>query len=139
MKQTDLQEMDQQLLEEAKRARGFSYSPYSSFAVGAAVRTKAGKVYKGCNIENRSFGITNCAERTAIFNAISAGERELEALAVAAAGDAPVPPCGACRQVIAEFGIPRIIMANLEGDVQVVSCEELLPGAFSGQNMKLVR
>ena len=136
MKQTDMEEMDQQLLEEAKRARNFSYSPYSSFAVGAAVRTKTGKIYKGCNIENRSFGITNCAERTAIFNAVSAGERELEALAVAAAGDAPVPPCGACRQVIAEFGIQRIIMANLEGEVQIAGCEELLPGAFSGHHMK---
>ena len=136
MKQTDMEELDQQLLEEAKRARTFSYSPYSSFAVGAAIRTKAGKVYRGCNIENRSLGITNCAERTAIFNAISAGEREFEALAVAAAGDTPVPPCGACRQVIAEFGIRRILMSNLEGEVQVVSCEELLPGAFSRKNMK---
>lgn len=136
MKQTDMEEVDQKLLEEAKQARDFSYSPYSSFAVGAAVRTKSGKIYKGCNIENRSLGITNCAERTAIFNAVSAGERELEALAVAASGDAPVPPCGACRQVIAEFGIQRILMANLVGDVQITSCEQLLPGAFSRQNMK---
>jgi len=128
-------ELDQKLVEEAKRAREFSYSPYSEFKVGAAVRTSKGKLYNGCNIENKTLGISNCAERTAIFRAVSAGERELEALAVIAEGELPVPPCGACRQVIAEFQIPRIVMSNLAGDVCIMSHEELLPGAFGKENL----
>ena len=130
-----INEEDRKLIEAAKRAREFSYSPYSEFAVGAAVLARNGKIYTGCNIENQSLGLSNCAERTAIFQAVSNGERELLALAVAAAGDKPVSPCGACRQVIAEFDIPRIIMSNMAGDTQVMSAAELLPGAFSQANM----
>ena len=126
---------DKALVEAAKKAREFSYSPYSKFAVGAAVLTRSGKVYGGCNIENASYGITNCAERTAIFHAVSEGEREIAALAIVADSKRPVPPCGACRQVIAEFKIPHIIMANLEGKIQTATCEELLPGAFSDEDM----
>ena len=126
---------DQELVEAAKKAREFSYSPYSKFRVGAAVLTRSGKVYGGCNIENASYGITNCAERTAIFRAVSEGERELAALAIVADSKRPVPPCGACRQVIAEFKIPHIIMANLDGQIQTATCEELLPGAFSDEDM----
>ena len=103
--------------------------------MGAAVLTRSGKVYGGCNIENASYGITNCAERTAIFRAVSEGERELAALAIVADSKRPVPPCGACRQVIAEFKIPHIIMANLDGQIQTATCEELLPGAFSDEDM----
>ena len=127
---------DKALVEAAKKAREFSYSPYSKFAVGAAVLTRSGKVYGGCNIENASYGITNCAERTAIFRAVSEGEREIVALAIVADSKRPVPPCGACRQVIAEFKIPHIIMANLDDQIQTATCEELLPGAFSGHHMK---
>ena len=126
---------DKALVEAAKKAREFSYSPYSKFAVGAAVLTRSGKVYGGCNIENASYGITNCAERTAIFRAVSEGEREIVALAIVADSKRPVPPCGACRQVIAEFKIPHIIMANLYDQIQTATCEELLPGAFSDEDM----
>ena len=126
---------DKALVEAAKKAREFSYSPYSKFAVGAAVLTRRGKVYGGCNIENASYGITNCAERTAIFRAVSEGEREIVALAIVADSKRPVPPCGACRQVIAEFKIPHIIMANLDDQIQTATCEELLPGAFSDEDM----
>ena len=126
---------DKALVEAAKKAREFSYSPYSKFAVGAAVLTRSGKVYGGCNIENASYGITNCAERTAIFRAVSEGEREIVALAIFADSKRPVPPCGACRQVIAEFKIPHIIMANLDDQIQTATCEELLPGAFSDEDM----
>ena len=126
---------DKALVEAAKKAREFSCSPYSKFAVGAAVLTRSGKVYGGCNIENASYGITNCAERTAIFRAVSEGEREIVALAIVADSKRPVPPCGACRQVIAEFKIPHIIMANLDDQIQTATWEELLPGAFSDEDM----
>ncbi len=122
------------LIEAAKKAREFSYSPYSKFKVGAAVLAKSGKIYSGCNIENASYGITNCAERTAIFKAVSAGEREFTALAVIADADGPVAPCGACRQVIAEFNIGQIIMANLNGNIKIVTLEELLPFSFSASD-----
>ena len=109
-----------------------SYSPYSHFPVGAALECSDGTVFTGCNIENASYPLSNCAERTAIFKALSEGERGFKALAVVADTERPCSPCGACRQVMAEFRIPRIIMANLKGDVEVVSWEDLLPYAFSG-------
>ena len=127
---------DKRLIAEAKRVREFAYCPYSNFAVGAAVLGASGEIYGGCNIENASFSVTNCAERTAIFKAISAGEDDILAIAVVAEGAAPVPPCGACRQVIAEFNIPHILMANLAGDVTEMRLEELLPGAFSKENLE---
>ena len=123
------------LIKAAKAAREFSYSPYSKFKVGAAVLTKNGKIYSGCNIENASYGITNCAERTAIFKAVSDGEIELEALAVIADTDGPAAPCGACRQVIAEFKINKIIMTNLKGDTKIVTLQELLPYSFSDEDL----
>jgi len=126
---------DQELIAAAKKYREHSYSPYSKFKVGAAVLTAAGNIYGGCNIENASYPVTNCAERTAIFKAVSEGETEITALAVIADTDGPCAPCGACRQVIAEFRIPRIIMANLKGDVRTVTPEELLPFAFSGADL----
>ena len=126
---------DQDLIAAAKKYRENSYSPYSKFKVGAAVLTAAGNIYGGCNIENASYPVTNCAERTAIFKAVSEGETEITALAVIADTDEPCAPSGACRQVIAEFQIPRIIMANLKGDVRTVTPEELLPFAFSGADL----
>ena len=122
---------DQELIELARKAREFSYSPYSKFKVGAALITHDGKVYSGCNIENASFGITNCAERTAIFKAVSEGAREIDTIAIIADSDGPCSPCGACRQAMAEFKVKRVIMANLKGEVKAVSLAELLPYSFA--------
>ena len=127
---------DKELVEEAKKYREHAYAPYSGFRVGAVVMTGNGKVYGGCNIENASYSVTNCAERTAIFKAVSEGERDFTALAVVADTDAPCAPCGACRQVVAEFRIPKIIMANMQGAMRTVAGEELLPFAFSRDDMK---
>lgn len=121
----------QQLIECAIEARKQSYSPYSNFAVGAALLCEDGTIFKGCNIENASYGLTNCAERTAIFKAISEGYRKFKALAVVADTEGPCAPCGACRQVMAEFKIPLIIMGNLMGNIKIVTIEELLPFSFS--------
>lgn len=123
---------DADLIELARDYRRHSYSPYSHFSVGAAVLMESGRAFGRCNIENASYPLSNCAERTAIFKALSEGERGFKALAVVADTERPCSPCGACRQVMAEFRIPRIIMANLKGDVEVVSWEDLLPYAFSG-------
>ena len=128
-------EVDKKLIAEAKRVREFAYCPYSHFAVGAAVLGASGEIYGGCNVENASFSVTNCAERTAIFKAISAGEEDVLAIAVVAESATPVMPCGACRQVIAEFKIPHILMANLEGDVREMTLDMLLPGAFSAEDL----
>lgn len=125
-----LNERDQELYKAAVEARENSYSPYSHFAVGAAVRTADGRIYKGCNIENGSYGLTVCAERNAIFAAVGAGERELTELCVVADTSGPVSPCGACRQVMSEFKINRIILTNLQGDAKVMSLAEILPYGF---------
>jgi cytidine deaminase len=130
-----MKELDKKLLEEAKRARLFSYSPYSDCKVGAAVRTTDGKIYIGCNVENKFLGNSICAERTAVFRAISEGERQIEALAVVADTKSPIPPCGACRQIIIEFGISTVIMANMKDDVLVMTGEELLPRSFNKEYM----
>ncbi len=126
------------LLAEAKIARDRAYAPYSNFSVGAALITKEGKIYHGCNIENAAYSMCNCAERTAFFTAYTAGEREFEAIAVVADTNRPVPPCGACRQVISELGNKdmRILLTNLKGDVQELTMSELLPGAFSVEDLK---
>lgn len=121
----------QKLIQAAIEMRKQSYSPYSNFAVGAAVLSNDGYIYGGCNIENASYGLTNCAERTAIFNAVSDGKRNISAIAIVADTDRPCSPCGACRQVIGEFKIPCIIMANLKGEYKKVTLEELLPFSFS--------
>ena len=122
------------LIEEAEKARKRAYTPYSKFQVGAAVLCVDGRIFTGCNIENASFGLTVCAERVAIFKAISEGLTKFEAIAVIGDTDKPCSPCGACRQVISEFGedIP-LIMANLKGDVKIKKIKELLPEAF-GKN-----
>ncbi len=126
---------DNELIEVAKKYRENAYVPYSKFKVGAAVLTDGGKVFGGCNIENSSYPVTNCAERTAIFKAVSEGEKNLVAIAVVADTDGPCSPCGACRQVMAEFKIPKIIMTNLKGDIKVVTLEEILPFAFSDKDL----
>lgn len=126
------------LFEEAKKARENAYAPYSKFSVGAALITKSGKIYRGCNIENASFGLTNCAERTAIFKAVSEGERDFQALLVVADTKDPVSPCGACRQVLAEFCPPRmpVYLANVNGNIEQTTVEQLLPSSFKSEDMK---
>jgi cytidine deaminase len=129
--------MKERLVEAAKEARRRAYAPYSHFAVGAAVLTGSGKVYSGCNIENASFGLTNCAERTAMFKAVSEGEQNIVALAVIADTVDPVFPCGACRQVMIEFcaADAKIYLANLSGHVVEWKLQDLLPGAFKASVM----
>ena len=126
---------DEELVQEAIKYREHSYSPYSHFAVGAAVLTKSGHVYGGCNIENASYPVGMCVERTAISKAVSEGERDIVALAVVGDTPGPCSPCGMCRQFIGEFKIPRIIMANLHGVRKTVTLEELLPFAFTDSDM----
>ena len=121
----------QKLMDCAIKARENAYSPYSHFAVGAALLCEDGTLFEGCNIENASYGLTNCAERTAIFKAVSEGHIKFKALAVVADTEGPCAPCGACRQVMAEFKIPLIILGNLMGNIKIVTIEELLPFGFS--------
>jgi len=109
-----------------------AYAPYSKFRVGAVVRTKRGSVYTGVNIENASYGLTVCAERVAIFKAVSEGDQEIEEVIVAVETDELVAPCGACRQVIAEFNPhAKIIMVNNKGKVKETTLDKLLPDVFT--------
>ena len=114
-----------------------AYVPYSEFPVGAALYTKNGEIFSGCNIENASFGLTNCAERTAIFKAISEGKKDFEYLVVTGNTEGPISPCGACRQVLAEFCDSKmpVLLTNQQGDQHFTTIEELLPGAFKPTDM----
>lgn len=124
--------MQEELIEKAKEARKDAYAPYSDFKVGAAVLTRDGEIYTGCNIENSSYGLSICAERVAIFNAVSAGKSDLVAVALTADSKELVTPCGACRQVIFEFNEDMdVIMADLSGNVSTKSIDELLWKGFS--------
>jgi cytidine deaminase len=124
----------QELLETAKAARLRSIAPFSNFLVGAAVKTDEGKVYIGCNVESASYGLTVCAERVAIWKALSEGERHFTELAVVADTDTLTPPCGTCRQIIWEFAKnATIVLGNLHGESQIVSIRELLPRAFDAR------
>jgi cytidine deaminase len=127
----------EKLIEESKKAREKAYVPYSKFGVGAALVTKDGKVYHGCNIENAAYSMCNCAERTALFKAYSEGDRDFQMLAVVADTDRPCSPCGACRQVISELCPPdmKVVLTNLKGDVKETTVAELLPGAFSPEDL----
>lgn len=127
----------QELIADALKAREFAYVPYSKFKVGAALLTEDGKVYKGCNIENAAYSLCNCAERTALFKAYSEGEKSFKMLAVAADTPGPVSPCGACRQVISELCSPNmpVILTNLNGQIKEMTVQELLPGAFSSEDL----
>jgi cytidine deaminase len=118
------------LIESATKARANSYSPYSGFAVGAAVLTRNGRIFTGCNVENASYGLTICAERNAVAAAVASGERDLLAVAVVTDCSPPASPCGACRQVLAEFGNVKVILANLLGERVITQIEELLPLGF---------
>ncbi|MBI4575534.1 MAG: cytidine deaminase [Planctomycetes bacterium] len=120
----------EELIRRATEAREAAYAPYSGYRVGAAVRV-GGRVYTGCNVENASYGLTECAERVAIFKAVSEGARVVEALAVVVDGPDVARPCGACRQVIWEFGPrARIVMGNVDGRHEESTAEELLPHSF---------
>jgi cytidine deaminase len=128
----------EELIELARSAREKAYVPYSRFGVGAALLAENGEVYQGCNIENAAYPVTNCAERTAIFKAISDGVRKFKAIAVIADCPRPVPPCGSCRQVLAEFcsqDMP-VYLSNLSGDYIRTTVGELLPGAFNANDME---
>ncbi len=122
------------LIQVATQARLQSVAPFSRFLVGAAVRAENGKIYAGCNVESASYGLTVCAERVAIWKALSEGERHFTEIAVVADTDSLTPPCGTCRQIIWEFAKSAIIvLANLHGEVEVVSITELLPRAFDAR------
>lgn len=124
---------EKDLLEAARIIRARAYSPYSRFAVGAALLAKSGRVFTGCNVENVSFGLTICAERNAVFAAVAAGEREFDKIAIVADSKTPVTPCGACRQVLAEFSADlEITCANLEGITFHTTIRELLPRPKEG-------
>lgn len=120
----------QYLIEQAKEGMKQAYAPYSGFRVGAALLTGDGSVYLGCNIENASYGAAVCAERTAIFKAVSDGKREFEAIAVVCSNGTPAWPCGICLQVMAEFCPDIQIYLEGEQEVQVYSLHDLLPNAF---------
>jgi cytidine deaminase len=119
------------LIAAAREARARAYAPYSKFQVGTALRTKSGKVFTGCNIENASYGLTNCAERVAVQTAVAAGEREFELLVIATPDGSP--PCGACRQVLAEFApeLPMLLVADDPANVVEANLRELFPGRFT--------
>ena len=124
------------LINIAIEAREKAYAPYSNFKVGAAVLTEKGNIYTGCNIENASYGLSICAERVAIFKAVSEGERNFKMLVVVADTDQPVSPCGACRQVMIEFGDYDVVLANLKGEFKIYKVSQLLPENFDKENLK---
>jgi cytidine deaminase len=127
----------QPLIDAAQAARLQSVAPFSNFLVGAALKTESGKVYTGCNVESASYGLTVCAERVAIWKALSEGERNFTALAVVADTETLTPPCGTCRQIIWEFarGVD-IVFANLKGQTEVFQIADLLPRAFDARFLK---
>lgn len=128
---------NQSLIEAAAAARLRSVAPFSKFLVGAALQTKAGKVYTGCNIESASYGLTVCAERVAIWKALSEGERDFTDLAIVVDTEHLTPPCGTCRQIIWEYcKHAKIVLANLRGQREEVSIEDLLPRAFDARFLK---
>ena len=134
---------NEELIMEAGKARQMAYAPYSNFKVGAALVTKDGKIYHGCNVENASYSVTNCAERTAFFKAVSEGEREFEKIAIVGgmegtAAEEMCAPCGVCRQVMMEFCDPekfQIILADGKGTWIQISLKELLPYGFGPENL----
>lgn len=124
------------LIDAAKRTRENAHARFSNFKVGAGLRAASGRIYGGCNVENATYGLTVCAERVAIFKAISEGERKFDAIAVVTDADALTPPCGACRQLIWEFcGDVPVIMSNLKGKVEIFKMSQLFPKPFDVSNL----
>ena len=132
-----MSENDDKLIEAATAARLRSAAPFSNFLVGAALRTESGKVFTGCNVESASYGLTVCAERVAIWKALSEGEREFTNLVIVADTESLTPPCGTCRQIIWEFcKHATIVLANLRGQREELSVKDLLPRAFDARFLK---
>jgi cytidine deaminase len=125
------------LIKKAIEAMDLAYVPYSNFKVGAALLTNDDEIISGCNIENAAYGLANCAERTALFKAFAEGKRNFKAIAVAAATNRPVTPCGACRQVMVELCSPDtlVYLTNTKGDTTETTVSELLPGAFTAEDL----
>jgi cytidine deaminase len=132
-----MEHTDQELIDAARRVRENAYAPFSEFRVGAALETEDGEVISGCNVESASYGLTVCAERVAIWKAISQGKKKIKQIAVVADTEDLTPPCGVCRQIIWEFGgdIP-VTLANLNGKTEVVQMKDLLPRAFDTKFLK---
>jgi cytidine deaminase len=132
-----MEHSDKELIAAATAVRENAYAPFSEFKVGSALETDDGQIIVGSNVESASYGLTVCAERVAVWNAISQGKRKIVKIAVVADTDALTPPCGVCRQIIWEFGgnIP-VIFANLKGDVETVEMKDLLPRAFDTKFLK---
>ncbi|SDK97006.1 cytidine deaminase [Clostridium cochlearium] len=128
-----------ELIKKAIEARALAYVPYSNFRVGAAILTEDNSIYNGCNIENASYGATNCAERTAIFKAVSEGKTKIKAIAVIGRKDEFTYPCGICRQVIAEFADKDtiVILAKNIDEYEVKTLEEIFPGAFTQKDLNI--
>lgn len=125
-----------ELEKQAKAAARQAYVPYSRFAVGAAILTSDGKIVRGCNVENASYGLTNCAERTAIYSARVDGMQEILAVCIYTPTSTPTPPCGACRQVLNEFGPTMPVRAICDGEGRIeTTLDALLPGAFGPKNL----
>lgn len=125
-----------ELEKQAKAAARQAYVPYSRFAVGAAILTSNGKIVRGCNVENASYGLTNCAERTAIYSARVDGMQEILAVCIYTPTATPTPPCGACRQVLNEFGPTMPVRAICDGEGRIeTTLDALLPGAFGPKNL----
>jgi cytidine deaminase len=127
--------IDDHLVAAARAARSRAYAPYSNFRVGAAVLTDDGAIFTGANIENASYPVSHCAERVAIHKAVSEGHRRLRTVAIVADGDQPAMPCGACRQVMAEFGVRRVIVATPKGRRRVRTLRALLPEPFTPERL----
>jgi cytidine deaminase len=124
------------LITAATQSRENAHAAYSNFRVGAGLRATSGRIFGGCNVENATYGLTICAERVAIFKAISEGERGFDAIAVVTDADSLTPPCGACRQLIWEFcGDVPVILANLKGKVEVIPMNELFPKPFDASSL----
>ena len=125
------------LIQAARKAKTHSHSPYSKFRVGAAVMTKSGKIYTGCNIENSSYSLTVCAERTALFKAVSEGEKKFLAMVISTDVNDFISPCGACRQVISDLaGDIIVILTNGVGKTKIMKMKDLLPHPFTPKNLK---
>jgi cytidine deaminase len=121
----------------AREAKQKAYAPYSKFKVGAALLSKSGTIYTGCNVENASYGLTCCAERNAVFEAVGRGERSFRAIAIVSDSPEPTAPCGACRQVLNEFAPEmKVIMAGTKGQVKMQKLKELLPDSFGSKSLK---
>ncbi|ABP49662.1 MAG: cytidine deaminase [Pyrobaculum arsenaticum] len=126
----------EELIAKAREVINNAYAPYSSFKVAAVVKTKSGKVYTGVNIENASYGLTVCAERVAVFKAVSEGDRDIDTVVVYTDTDEPTPPCGACRQVIAEFNPNALIVMAGRKKTVTAKLSELLPNAFTKERLR---